>query len=250
MIKKFLVFIIVVLFIENGVCYSQPQGDLVKNACFDQETGNIRYELTVPAWVRIRIGVKDGPLYRNICDWEKRESGKHIETWDGKDLSGTFNLIGRADLMARLNYFTEGDEYLSDVESYDFSQETDNLIGKSVIGVKANQMHKNHPREHCHDLEAQARFTSRVPRTKDGFWVVKKQAPVEITIDEKWFQRERFSIYIFIDDTFVKGELHGYSPYTWIFDPKGLNKGKHLIIINLGGFNNHYAIASLPVYIK
>lgn len=253
-ISGLLIFLLVLNFTGVGVCQQQEEKaePVVKDLSFDKETGAVSYELTVPAWVRIRIGVGDGPLYRTLCDWEKRPVGKHKEVWDGMDPSGTFKLVGREDLAFTFNYFTSGDEYLSDIQTFIFQPPADKSVGRHLPNLQINQMHKNHPREFCHEPKIRLSLPKKIRKTKDNFYVIKNKTPIEISLDDEdraWFRSERYSIHIFLDDVFVQGELDGYSPYTWIFDPRGLNKGKHLIVVNLAGFNDHYGIASLPVYV-
>lgn len=251
-----LVFLLTLSFTCRGICQEEEQEkeNIFRDLSFNKKTNTISYELSIPAWVRIRIGVPDGPLYSTICDWEKREAGKHEERWDEMDPTGTLKLTGRDDLVSTFNYFTEGDEFLSDVKTFIFQAPAGNISGRHLPDLKLNRMHKeNHPREFCHEVKVRIKPLKRIPRTKDGFYIIKNKTPIEISIDDEdmpWFTAERYSIHVFIDDIFAQGELDGYSPYTWIFDPKDLNEGRHSIMVNLAGFNDHYGIAGLPVYIK
>lgn len=226
---------------------------VLKNLSFDKETGVVSYELTQPAWVRIRVGRGDGPLYRTICDWERRPTGEHKEAWDGMEPSGAFKLTGRKDLAFTFNYFTAGDEYISNIKVSDMQPPAGEISGRHLPNLKINRLHKNHPREFCHEPEIRIDLPKDTPKTKDGIYIVKDKIPVLISLgskDKSWFRSERYSTHIFVDDVFVQGELDGYAPYTWMFDPKGLNEGRHLIIVNLAGFNDHYGISSLPVYVS
>lgn len=236
---------------QTSLAEGEEAEPVLKGASFDKETGIIAYELAVPSWVRIRIGIGDGPLYRTICDWEKRDTGKHEEKWDGMDPSGRFKLIGRKDLAFTFNYFTAGDEYITNVRLSDIQPPAGNLSGRHLPNLKINRLHKGHARKHCHESKIKIKLSKDVPQTKNDLYIIKEKLPIEIDIeDDDWFRSERYSLHIFIDDVFVQGELDGYVPYTWIFDPKDLNEGEHLITINLAGFADHYGIASLPIYVK
>jgi len=254
-IIRLLILFLVLGFNNVGTCLGQEQKveAVLKDLSFDKKTGVISYELTVPAWVRIRMGIVDGPLYRTILDWQERSRGKHKETWDGMDSSGSFKLTGREDLVFTFNYFTAGDEYLQDVQVADILPLSGNLSGRHLPNLKINQMHKAHPGQFCYEPKIKISLPRQIRKGKDNFYIIKDKTPIEISLadeDMAWFRAERYSIHIFIDDVFLQGELDGYSPYTWIFDPKGLNEGKHLIAINFAGFNDHYGIVSLPVYVK
>ncbi len=257
--KKIIGLFILFLTLSFGnveICLSQEEQTtktVLRGLSFDKKTGIVSYELSVPALVRIRIGIADGPLYRTISDWQERPQGKHKEEWNGMDSSGKVKLIGREDLVFTFHYFTGGDEYLQDIQIADILPLTGNLSGRHLPNLQTDRMHKAHPRQICREPKIKIGFPKYIPKTKEDSYIIKNKTPIEISLageDEAWFRAERYSIHIFIDDVFVQGELDGYSPYTWIFDPKDLNEGKHLIVINLAGFNDHYGIESIPVYVK
>lgn len=232
---------------------AQGQESVVKDLSFDKKTGTVSYELTVPARVRVRMGIADGPLYRTIVDWQERGFGKHKEEWDGMDPSGRVKLTGREDLVFTFNYFTVGDEYEHNIELNDILPLAGNFAGRHLPNLEVDRMHKDHPREFCHEVKVEISLPKNVRKNAEGFYVIKEKTPIEICLDKKdeaWFRAERYSTHIFVDDVFVQGELVGYSPFTWVFDPADLNQGKHLILVNLAGFNDHYGIVSLPVYIQ
>ncbi|MFH1229969.1 MAG: hypothetical protein V1709_00590 [Planctomycetota bacterium] len=233
---------------------SEENKPVVKNIAFDKSTGVVSYELSLPARVRIRIGIADGALYRTIIDWDERGIGKHQESWDGMDSSkGRVKLTGRDDLVFTFNYFTAGNEYRQNIQMADILPLSENLVGRHLPNLQVNQMHKAHPREFCHSPAMNIRLPKGTPRNRDGVVIIKGETPIEISVSEKdkiWFNAERYSLHIFIDDVFIHGELEGYTPYTWIFNPQGINEGEHLIVINLAGFADHYGITTLPVYIK
>ena len=66
---------------------------VVKSLSFDPKTAVASYELTHPAKVRVRMGTKDGPLFRTITDWQERGIGRHSENWDGMDATGKVKLV-------------------------------------------------------------------------------------------------------------------------------------------------------------
>lgn len=252
------VLFLILSFICAATCFGQEtqkqdKEPVYKNLSFNKNTGIISYELTTPMKVRIRVGIAEGPLYRTICDWEERGTGKHEETWDGMDTSKIFKITGRNDLVFTFNYFTEGDEYISDIQTFDFQTPAGNNIGRHLPNLQVNQLHKDHIPSSCRDIEVKVSLPRNTPRTKDNFYIIKDKAPIEISLgeeDKNRFRAERYTLHIFMDDIFIRGELDGYTPYTWIFDPKGLNEGKHLIVVNLAGFSDHYGIGSLPIIIQ
>ena len=116
-----------------------------------------------------------------------------------------------------------------------------------------SQNHKKHKKKLCKDLKVLIKVPDNIQRTEKGLPKIKEICPITIELpdkDKSWFRQERFSLNIFIDDVFVKGEALSYTPYTWNFNPKGINEGRHLIIVNLKGFNDHMAMGTLPIYIE
>lgn len=256
---KYKIAVLVIFFWALGFCVDIYAGQeekidaVMKGLSFDKKTGGVSYELVLPAWVRLRVGVADGPLYRSIADWEQRPAGKHKEKWDGLDASGIFKLGGQDNLVVTFAYFTAGDEYLRNIQVTDILPLAGDFVGRHLPNLEVNRMHKKHERKFCREPKIRVSFLKKLSRNKDNLYIVKEKTPIKIEVaeaDRAWFEAERYSIHVFIDNIFTRGELDGYSPYTWTFDPKGLNEGKHLIVINLAGFNDHYGIASLPVYVK
>lgn len=255
-IKFSLVFILFILAFSglNLFAETEKSEKVLKTISFDPATATVSYELTHPAKVRIRIGTKDGPLFRTIVDWQEREVGLHKEEWNGMDVSGKIKLVGSHELVFTFNYFTEDDTFLKNLSSEDIMPRPEQLIiGRFLPSLDINRLHKKHDPRYCHDPELVVSLPRDVRLTNDGYAVIKDKIPFVIDIAEKdksWFSRERYSIHIFIDDIFLSGELEGYAPYNFIFDPGNLNKGKHLITINFSGFNDHIGIASILVFLE
>lgn len=227
---------------------------VVKNLSVDKKNKTISYVLTEPATVRIRVGSKSGPLHRTLVNWEKQENGSHTIKWDGMDASKAFNILDNNNFTFSFNYYLAGKEkqMISDYLDNELII-SDYFIGRAPKLLHLSQNHKNHKKEHCRDLEALFKLSDNIQKTKDGLPKVKGVSPIIIELpdrDKFWFRQERFSLNIFIDDVFVWGEALGYTPYAWNFNPKGINEGRHLITVNLKGFNDHMAVGSLPIYVE
>jgi len=65
----------------------------VRKPFLDTESGEISYVMPKAGMVRMRAGIKEGPLLKTIIDWEPKEAGKNVEKWDGKDKSGLIDLF-------------------------------------------------------------------------------------------------------------------------------------------------------------
>ena len=248
-----LIFAFILIF--AGIAPAGGAGEpVVKNLLVDKKNKTISYVLTKPATVRIRVGSKLGPLYRTLVNWQEQGKGSQSIKWDGMDSSGTFDILDNENFTFSLNYYLSGEEKLAfkEYSDNDFII-SDNFIGRAPSIFRLSQEHKKHKKENCKDLEVVFKLFDNMQKTKDGLPKITGTSPIVIEIpdnDKFWFREERFSINIFIDDVFVEGAALGYTPYTWSFNPKGINKGRHLITVNIKGFNDHIATGSLPVYVE
>lgn len=248
-----LIFAFILIFTKAA-----PAGEItepvVKNLSVDKENKTISYELTKPATVRLRVGSRSGPLYRTLVNWQKQEEGSQTIEWDGMDTSGTFDILNNRNFTFSFNYYLPGKE--NDIIGQYLESDliiSDYFIGRAPRLVHLSQNHKNHKKEHCKDLKVLFKLPRNLRRTKEGLHKIRGISPITIELPRKdkfWFRQERFGLNIFIDDVFVEGEALGYIPYTWNFNPKGINKGRHLITVNIKGFNDHIAIGNLPIYVE
>ena len=251
--KKFFLLVAIIYFGLLLPVYGGERAIPAKDINFNSQTGEINYELTVPALVRVRVGVSDGPLYSTVLNWQPESIGKHKEIWDGKDMQKQIILMGRNDVVATFNYITDDDNTFDPKELLAAFPMANNTMGHKLPAFSINRIHKNHKRDNCRDVMLDVDFLKKLPKTKDGFYIVSKKMPVKMSFkpaDEKMFRDEHYSIHVFVDDVLVAGELDGYAPYHWVFDATRLNQGKHVIIINCSGYDDHYGVGVLPVYVK
>lgn len=253
--KKISLLLTLILVLTTAVLAKEPDDTVVKNLVVDKEHKIISYELSNPATVRIRVGSKAGPLHRTLVNWQKQRKGRHAIKWDGMDTSKTFNILDNKNFTFSFNYYLPGED--SAVLSFPPMDDTivisDNFIGRAPQFMHLSSLHKKHTKEHCKDIAVEFDLSSDVSKSKQGLYTIKGQTPITIRLpqkDKSWFSQERFSINIFIDDVFVKGEALGYTPYTWNFNPQGINPGKHLVTVNIKGFNDHIGVGSLPIFIE
>lgn len=228
--------------------------EIVKDASFDRENAEVSYKLTRPALVRISLGVEDGPLFSTLVDWQFRRPGLHREKWGKTGMQEIDRLLCNKKTYFTFNYISYGPHQEGfDLNSLLQEEAVIGPIGRSSSRVSLNYLHKNHKRHSCHEPKVNITLPKNIKRTKEGVALIDKPIFLTIDIDPKdkiWFNRERYSLYIFTDNIFTQGLLEGYSPCHWYFDPKGLNNGMHLIIVNLWGFSDHLGVALLPVYVK
>lgn len=246
--------IILILLLSLALAQEDKGEKVLETVSFDPRTATVSYELTHPAKVRIRIGTKDGPLFRTIVDWEERGMGSYKEEWDGMDASGKIKLVGNHDLVFTFNYFTEDDAFLKNVGVEDIMPHPEQLIvGRFLPSLDINRIHKKHNPAHCYDPQLIIKLPRGVKFTNEGRAIIKDKIQIMAELakkDKQWMNRERYSIHVFVDGIFFSGELEGYSPYNFIFDPANINQGEHVLTVNYSGFDDHIAMASIPLFVK
>lgn len=244
--------IAIFLIFSLSVFACAEQKAIVENINFDRKSDVVSYELTKSSWVRVRFGAKNGPVHFT-SNWQKEDVGNQRREWDASDEAINFNLINNPRCIFSLNYFSEN----PNDEPLDFKQrlEYDNssFIGRVPKSLIFSKLYRAHHREFPYDPKVKLIFPDNIRRTEQGLPVIDGVIPIIITLsekDRKWLRRERFSVQIFIDDVFIAGEAEGYVPYTYNFNLKGINEGKHQLIVNLRGLYDHIGIGEAVVFIK
>lgn len=248
--NKFILVFILLLFQANTAAAIE----IAKDINFDSENAEVSYKLTRPALVRISLGVKEGPVFVTLSDWKPRRPGLHKEKWARTGIKEIDNILCNKNTYFTFNYISFGRGWEGfDINSVLEEETVIGPIGRSSGSVNLNNFHKGHKREFCKEPVVNIILPEGLAKTKEGVPIVDR--PVFLTVeirpeDRKWFGRERYSLYMFVDAVFARGLFEGFSPYHWRFDPSGMNEGIHLITVNLRGFNDHIGIASMPVYVN
>ena len=93
------------------------------------------------------------------------------------------------------------------------------------------------------DIESDA-----LKRDKDGVVVVDKEFIVKVSVnkDDVWaLEQSRFEVAFYVDHQFFAEEEQGYLPFKWKFNPKNLEKGVHVLTLNVVGFDGQIGAAIL-----
>lgn len=197
---------------------------LATDMSFDLDKGEIHYTLPERAFVRIRLGVRDGgAMIRNLVDWELREAGAHVERWDGTRDNGEEVFVHRGDLMAVISALRPSkDNQLPD--------------HSSVVG----------------GLRKSPEFTLSFPEVKDanseGIALIRDVATLRVFIkpeDVKWLTESKFEMGIYIDGIFLIEDEEGSNPYNYRLNTKMLNNGAHTVTVNITAYTGEIGSKSL-----
>ncbi|MDO8580599.1 MAG: hypothetical protein Q7S13_03880, partial [Candidatus Omnitrophota bacterium] len=184
-------------------------------------TGRIHYVLPEDALVRIRIG-QDGPLFRTLLDWEKREKGAHDEIWDFKDETG------KVDFSTWKNF-----KIIFSARNVDSSTSNPSI----PVGLhKAPKIHISFPEIDMPDDKI----------------VLRGMASIRATVDEadfKWLSNSKIENIIFMDGVFLHEEEEGNNPFNYQLDTRLYNNGPHVLIINTVSYAGETGTAALTINI-
>lgn len=231
-------------------------GQLIKphDYTFDKKSGKIEYVLPKTCMVRIRAGLKDGMLAKTIFDWKPQKAGRHIEMWDGKDVSGLMNLLKHPDLELKLTCYTLPANTIivtgQAVPLIQLKTEKNSNTKSDPWAKKGKYVHYTHDKGICHEPE----FTVSFPAAKeiDGVPVISGSTTIRIVLDKRDAQdliNKRFEIMFFVDSTFFFEMEEGTSPFTFYWNTSGLRKGPHIITVNIMSYDDHIGVISRKVII-
>ena len=222
----------------------------------DQKTGTLSYVLPRPGWVRIRVGLKDGPLMLTLLDWDAQLAGEHKIPWDGMDVSGSMRLLDRPDLNFNLRaYAMPTNSILVERDIADLSPE---LASDATPGAAQPSRTKDRiaVAEAFNPLNSHApRFSVTFPdatTSAAGLPVLAGRTPVRLTIDPKdrhWLVGKRFEVMFYVDGIFIFEEEDGTTPLTYVWDTTVLSPGAHFLTTNVLSYDDRMGVVTLPVII-
>ncbi len=221
--------------------------------------GTVAYSLEEPARVRIRIGLQnDGPLLRTLIDWAPRSAGANTERWDGRDASGVLELaahprlalVGEAFVLSR-NTILVGPETSPGKLISDLPEPLVRRVAKS--GRPRMLDYARQPFETRQDYPVELALPKETEKNSAGHPIVTGPIAVTLRVGERDLPRvlnERAEACFFVDGQLVFENQVSFLPMTWTWDPSGAADGEHFITVNLRGYEGHFGIATLRLYVR
>ena len=223
----------------------------------DSAKGRLSYVLPRPCMVRIRIGLRDGPLLRTLVDWEPQNAGIHEIGWDGRVASGAMSIGQHPQLDITLSaYAIPANVILVDhavsATRTDGHKPNDAANARRRMPPDSNTyLHATCDLAHCHE----PRFTVTFPKAHtgdaDGLRVTGR-TPVRITLDPRdhdYIVARRFEVMVYVDGVFVFEEESGTSPLTYHWDTKELVPGRHFVTVNIMSYDDHVGTVTHNVWV-
>jgi len=229
--------------------------------------GKTIYHLSKPSRVLIRAGIKDGPMMRSLINWVPKPAGKNVQHWNGYDEDKVVNVfktkrygvIVVAFSLPEYSIVTTGNKELTFAQysknnNFKFKQtpKKERLIQRAKKGISP---HYYSSRITDKDPKINLHFPKNVKKTKDGVAVFKNNnaIPIKVTMpteDEELIEQSKYEVSFFIDFDFKSEEELGFMPITWLWSPNGLKKGKHILTVNVSGFDGQVGVENIEFLIQ
>lgn len=87
--------------------FQEPWGEMVTatDVQLNDESGEISYNLPKICFVKVRVGLQEGPLLYTIKNWEPQPVGRQVFQWNGLDQASKVTVIDRFKCLARVLAF-------------------------------------------------------------------------------------------------------------------------------------------------
>lgn len=230
-----------------------------------EQTGAIHFQLPVAARILARAGIKSGPMMKALANWQPRAAGANVLHWNGLDQSSVVNIMQNHNAAVMLIAYqlqdkaiiTTGNKQKSYAQYHSEKAWPQTRKGRRVLGKTRNgkPLSAAYFEPKYWPLSPKVELTLRAPeRTIQGESIAILEKPSAVVVNvpqhQRWIlERGLFEVGFFIDKQFIAEEEQGYLPFYWKLDPAGLKPGKHILTVNISGFEGQIALASTVFYI-
>lgn len=246
---------------NRTACYDAAAvsgGEIIipEDLTFNIDRQLVTYRLAKTARVKMRAGIHNGPLLKNIVNCSPRLSGLNEEVWDGKDDSGVLNAGTESNLKLMAECLTLPDDSMiargnSEYGYFEYITQMPNRAGiKNPLDGNAFALQSGI----CTSgIEPSFRLELPDSDNSEGVPIVKGKVPLRICLDDqvkKYAVEQRYEIVFFVDYRFVTEREEGYSPFTLIWNSKEVGNGEHILTINVAILNGKVWSASSKVFVQ
>ncbi len=263
---------------------SQSGGRTLHPVLFNDH-GRLSYVLDQDAWVRIRIGIPEGPLLRTLRDWEPQRAGEHRIDWDGMDDTGTVDVRGlkysvdiQAFTMPENSIIVTGTgvslaEYrlaqygvVPGVDESGFGSreraEFFSTVNSKRYAGDDDSIHPHYRMARTIDRapEFQIRIDNPVEQAGQDSRSQDTDIPtvageVSLSLDLEALtglilSNQRYEIIAYVDYEFFMEDEQGYHPYTFKFDSTTIPDGEHVFTFNVATLSDQVGSASIVVNVR
>lgn len=229
---------------------------------YDAGAEKISYMLPTHAIVNIRIGLSQGgPLLTTLLDWVPRRGGLNKEPWDGWDCTRSLKVSRLKNF--RVNVFAYSLPNNSIVVTGSENMRRPGFIREISWEVEQREPksrqrkemynHWQHPRDKCYDPTIRLSLGANVLRNSEGLPMITGPVPIRMEVaqeDIEFMLDQRFEVVYYVDFVFVYEEELGYTPFTWVWNPAGVNEGVHYLTVMLRGYEGHFGTVTKKVFVR
>ena len=231
---------------------------------FQKKGQSITYELSENSRVLIRGGISNGPLLKNLVNWEPRLAGVNQEPWDGKDASETFmaseqegfTLMSDAQTLPENSILTSGNsEYTFMVYQTEIAGDRPAKESRPKMMTNKNPIDPGYyrPLPEGEIPRFYLKLPEDLPKNAKSQPVVRGKLPIKIILEEKVkrsITEQRYEIICYVDFRFITEQEEGYSPATWVLDTQKIPNGEHIITVNVVTFNGQMESSNCKIYVE
>jgi hypothetical protein len=177
-------------------------------------------------------------------------AGQKTIVWDGKDQSG--HPVSAKGLICRITTYSlpENAFILCGTGKRKPPRPWEQrLAWQANPDLKGRFFHARIPRENSRDPRVTLEFLEQPVDEAGNPPQLSGPAKVRARIhpdDQSYMIDERFEVCVYVDGVFTFEDEDGTSPYTFDLEPKGLNRGSHLLTVMLMSTGDHVGACSAP----
>ena len=163
----------------------------------------------------------------SLVDWEPRQPGAHVETWNLKDRSGRVDFSRQENLMCVITAVPQN------WQDFDLSKAT----------IKS--FHK--------EPAVMVTFPESPGTDSEGNPIIAGKAPVRIEVDpadQVWLENQKYEIAFYIDTIYAIEDEEGTIPFTYRLDTAYIQPGLHIITANVVGFYGEVGTENVLVRVE
>lgn len=249
-------------YIDEPSTYSG--GEVIPNIQWRRGTENsISYELPATSRVLVRMGVKDGPMMRELRHWQPAVAGRIVDRWNGYDINN-------------VEYFADRQDIWVVVQAYQLPEYSVVTTGNTKVDYRGYRKQRNWP-DQAPDLSSIQLQRNRI-RLSQNYFLPRSYLPrvsldlnsehtvnrvdlpeVDDTIrfriavpdEDKWILDSSFyETSLYIDYQFHSEEEQGFVPMDWEFYATELPSGRHIATVQLFGFGGFISSSTVAFFKK
>ena len=244
--------------IYDPITFSGGAEHDITTADINPQSQTITYKMPEMGRVMIRMGIQGGPLMNQLVDWKPRVKGMITEYWNGKDKDNLVDLYNHAKFKMIVTYFTLPENSViafgNKTQTYRDYKKT--LAAQRPIKVKRPSSvqkvspHYHLPRTLDYSPTLNVTFVNHKGTDSDGATIISDKTLVKVELDEQdklIFQNQQFEICFFLNGEFYAEDEAGYTPFNWVWDLSNVDKGEHVLTVNISGFKDQIGVLSRKV---